>query len=182
MNPDDVRIWPMRTLVLGVASYLAGVIGVLVQLRSYEIATLISFGACVAVGGLIVVRRPGNLIGLTLLGYGSIWSLLSAGLVTADALDQAGRVDAAAWVTLVLAVCSMPTIWLIAAIWLLFPDGRASTPLDRKLLRWSGVGSGCPHDRIDLRHASGASGDQGLFASLRRRLRRSDHLRHRRNR
>jgi signal transduction histidine kinase len=129
----------MRLLVLGVVSYLTGAIVVLVQLRSYEIAPLIAFGACVAVGGLIVVRRPGNLIGLTLLGYGSIWSLLSAGIVTAEALDQAGRVDAAAWVTLAVAVSSVPTIWLIAAVWLLFPDGRASTPLDRKLLRWSGV-------------------------------------------
>ena len=137
MNVDGLRTWPMRLLVVGVALYVTGVIVVLVQSRSYEIATLIAFGAYVAVGGLIVVRRPGNLIGLALVAYGSVWSMISAGLVTAEALDEAGRIDAAAWVTLVVAVLSVPTIWLIAAIWLLFPDGQASTPTDRKLLRWS---------------------------------------------
>jgi len=139
MNVDGVRPWPMRLLVAGVVLYVAGVIVVLVQLRSYEIATLTAFGAYVAVGGLIVVRRPGNLIGLALVAYGSIWSMLSAGLVTAEALDEAGRIDAAAWVTLFSLLPSVPSTWLIAVIWLSFPDGRTSTPLDRTLVRWSGM-------------------------------------------
>ena len=139
MNPDGVRTWPMRLLVVGVAMYVTGVIVVLVQSRSYEIATLTAFGAYVAVGGLIAVRRPGNLIGLALVAYGSLWSMNSAGIVTARTLDEAGHIDAASWVTLVVSVLGAPTIWLIAAIWLLFPDGRTSTPLDRMLLRGSGL-------------------------------------------
>ena len=66
MNVDGLGTWPMRLRVVGVALYFTGVIVVLVQSRSYEIATLMAFGAYVAVGGLIAVRRPGNLIGLAL--------------------------------------------------------------------------------------------------------------------
>ncbi len=137
-----------RLLAAGVSVFVASTIAVLVQMRSYEIPTLTAlgeiaaltaFGAYVVIGGFIVVRRPGNIIGLMLVAYGSIWGLITAGIVTAEALDEAGRIDAAAWVSLAAFVPSLATIWLIAATWLLFPDGHPNTPLDRRLLRWSGA-------------------------------------------
>ncbi len=129
---------PMRLLLVGVALYLTSAIVVLVQLRSFEIASLIAFGAYVLVGGLIVVRR-GNVLGLMLVAYGSVWSMVTAAIVTAEAFDEAGRVGAAGWVSLGAMVASTPTLWLIAAMWLVFPDGRTSTTGDRRLLLGSGV-------------------------------------------
>ena len=129
---------PRRLLVLGVGLYLVSVILVLVQRRSYEIATLIAFGAYVLVGGLIVVRRN-NRLGLMLVGYGSIWAFATALGVASDVFDKAGRIDAAAWMALLAVLATAPSIWLLAAIWLVFPDGRPSSETDRRLLRWSGA-------------------------------------------
>lgn len=126
-----------RLLYLGVALFVAGSIVTLVQHREYEIPILIANGTWVAVGGLIVVRRPGNLIGLAMVAYGAIWGVITAAMITAEALDEAGRLDAAAWMTLFSVLPGAFGIWLIGAIWLLFPDGHPTTPADRKLLRWS---------------------------------------------
>lgn len=128
-----------RLLVGGVSLYIASTIVVLAQLRSYEIAILIADGAYVAVGSVITLRRPGNVLGLLLVAYGAVWAALMAGLVTAEALDQAGRTEAASWVSLGSMVASNPPLWLIAAMWLLFPDGRTSNAGDRRLLRVSGA-------------------------------------------
>ncbi len=148
MSSISTRIGPVRLLAAGVVLYVASTILTLVLMGSYEvpratvvgeIATLAAFGAYVAVGGLITVRRPGNVLGLLLVAYGSTWAMITAGLVGSEALDEAGRVDAAGWVALGAMVASTPTIWLIAAMWLVFPDGRTSTSRDRALLRGSGV-------------------------------------------
>ncbi|MDH3247618.1 MAG: histidine kinase [Acidimicrobiia bacterium] len=128
----------MRLLRAGVALYLVSVVVTLVQLRSYEIATLTAFGAYVLVGGMIVVLRD-NRFGLMLVAYGAIWAMATAAAVTGEALEEAGQVDAASWATLVAMVAGSLTIWLIAATWLVFPDGRPSTATDRKLLWGSGA-------------------------------------------
>lgn len=138
MSTDSAR----RLLYTGVALFVASAIVALAQHREYEIPVLLGFGVSVAVGGLIVVRRPGNIIGLALVAYGALSGAWVAALVTAEALDESGRLDAAAWVSLVGLVLTAPTIWLISAFWLLFPDGRTTTPLDRKLLRGSGLLAG----------------------------------------
>lgn len=126
-----------RLLYVGVALFVASVVVTLVQHREYEIPMLAANGAFVAVGALIAKRRPGNIIGLALVAYGAVWAMITALIVTAETLDEAGRLDAAAWVTLLSVLPSAFGIWLIGATWLLFPDGQPSTPWDRKLLRWS---------------------------------------------
>lgn len=125
-------------LVAGVALYLASVVASLIQSRSYELATLAAFGGYILVGALIVVRRE-NPLGLMLVGYGALWALSTALGIRAETLDEAGRLDEAAWVTLIGVVVLAPTSWLRTAVWLLFPDGRPSTETDRKLLVGSGV-------------------------------------------
>lgn len=131
-----------RLLYAGVALFVTSTIVTLAQHREYEIPILLAYATYVAIGGLLVVRRPGNIIGLALVSYGAVAALFTAAIITAETLDEAGRLDAAAWVSLGGLVLTTPTIWLIVAIWLLFPDGRTSTALDRKLLWGSGFLAG----------------------------------------
>lgn len=144
MNETPSSTLPVRLLRVGVAVYVVSVLVVLVQLRTIEVASLAelvnlaAFGTYLTVGGLIVVRR-GNTLGLLLVAYGSLWSLGKAGLVTAETLDEAGRTGAAAWAALIGMVAVSPGSWLIAATWLVFPDGRTRTTTDRRLLRGSGA-------------------------------------------
>ena len=135
MSTDTSR----RLLSASVALFVAFSVLTLVQHREYEIPILIAHAVQVAIGALIVVRRPGNIIGLALVAVGTFSAAYTAGIVTAESLDEAGRLDAAAWVSLVSLILTTPTIWLIVAIWLLFPDGRTSTQLDRRLLWGSGI-------------------------------------------
>ena len=138
----------VRLLVIGVVVYAAAVAVVIVQSRSLEFAnfvelvTLAAFGTYMLVGGLIVMRR-GNAVGLLLVAYGSLWSVGKAGLVTAESLDEAGRSGAAGWAALIgMVAITGPGSWLIAATWLVFPDGRPRTNTDRRLLLGSGVVAG----------------------------------------
>ena len=128
-----------RILYGAVAVFIASAIVTLVQHRQFEIPILMAHGAQVAVGGLIMVRRPGNTIGLALVAAGAIWGVMGALIITAESLDEAGHLGAAAWATLLAAVPAPLMIWVIGAIWLLFPDGRPNSPRDRTLLLGSGV-------------------------------------------
>jgi signal transduction histidine kinase len=144
MNETPSSTLPVRLLLVGVIVYVAAVLLVLVQVSSVELASLAevvnlaAFGTYLLVGGLIVVRR-GNTLGLLLVAYGSLWSVGKAGLVTAETLADAGRMGAASWAALIGMVAISPGSWLIAATWLVFPDGRPRTRADRRLLRGSGA-------------------------------------------
>lgn len=134
----DARTRQRRLLLVGIAVYVASVIVVLAQLRSYEISSLIAYGSWLLIGGIIVMRRS-NPLGLMLVAYGSIWTVAIAGIVTAETLDDAGRVVAAGWVSLGAMVLVNFSFWLTAVTWLIFPDGRARTATDRRLLLGSGA-------------------------------------------
>ncbi len=135
MSASTVR----RLSTVGVGIFIASTIVTLAQHRAYEIPMLLGYGAYVVVGGLIVTRRPGNVIGLALVGFAAIGALGVAAIITAESLDDAGRIGAAAWLTLLAAVGSPVQIALLAATWLLFPDGRPTTSSDRTLLRGTAV-------------------------------------------
>ena len=143
MNETTSSTWPVRLLLVGVVVYVGAVVAVLVQMHGVELSTvaelvsLAAFGTYLLVGGLIVLRR-GNNVGLLLVAYGSLWSLGKAGLVTAETFDEAGRAGAAAWAALIGSVAVSPGSWLIAATWLVFPNGRPRTTVDRRLLCGSG--------------------------------------------
>ncbi len=134
-NTSTVR----RLSTVGVGIFVVSTIVTLAQHRSYEIPILLGFGTYVVVGGLIVTRRPGNIIGLALVGFAAIGAFGVAAIITAESLDGAGRVGAAAWLTLFAAVGSPVQIALLAATWLVFPDGMPTTSSDRTLLRGTGV-------------------------------------------
>ncbi len=138
MNLLDSRTHQTRLVVVAAAFYVAGAITVLVQLRSFEIFSLIAYGSWILIGGILVRRRT-NALGLLLAAYGSIWIVAIAGVVTAETLDGAGRVVGAGWVSLGVMVLANFSFWLTAVMWLIFPDGRPRTPADRRLIRGSGV-------------------------------------------
>ena len=145
MSDNRWSTWSVRLLAIGVVVYVTGVVVVLVQVQSFELASLVqlvaaaAFGTYLVVGGLIVMRRA-NTVGLLLVAYAALWSVGGAGLVTAETLDEAGRTGAAAWAALIgMVAVTGPGSWLIAATWLIFPDGRPRTTTDRRLLIGSGA-------------------------------------------
>lgn len=138
MSSPRASPWDRGLLALGVVVFAAAFVVVLVQLRIVVLVNLVGFGIYLVVGGLIV-RRRGNRLGLLLVAYGAFFSVGKAALVSAEWLDEAGRTREASWVALVGLVAVSPGSWLIAATWLVFPDGRPRTAGDRRLLLRSGA-------------------------------------------
>lgn len=139
MNEANTPTWPRRFAVATSSLYLVAATVQLSQGLGFNLATLVGFGAYVAIGNLILLRRSGNLVGAALASYGTLFAFGNAGLATADSFDAAGDLSAAAAVTIPTGMATSAGIWIVAAVWLLFPDGRLSTPLDRKLLIGSGI-------------------------------------------
>ncbi len=130
---------PARLLILawviGVTSYLA----ILTQTIGFEVFGVLNFSQ-VAVGTILVRRRPGNVIGPLLVVIGVGWTVVYAACVTADTLAGGGDVVAAGWVALVANVATVPLLWVgNIALWLLFPGDRSLTPGERRFLVISGV-------------------------------------------
>ncbi len=138
MNRIRALTGPVCLLLVGVVVYLTALVVVLAQLRGIVLVNLLAFGTYLLVGGLIVIRRS-NTVGLLLVAYGSLLSLAKASLVTAETLDAAGHIGAASWAALIGTVAISPGSWLLAATWLVFPDGRTRTTTDRRLLWGSGA-------------------------------------------
>jgi hypothetical protein len=85
----------------------------------------------VVVGLLIVERRPGNVVGAIVLGFGMLFALY----LPADAyIRYAADAPGAAFAALYIGVLDLPAWMLIALVVLLFPDGRAPSPAWRRLM------------------------------------------------
>ena len=132
---------PRATLlfVAAVAVYAASSTAIVAQTIDFTIVEIIGGCSFLAVGALLVFRRPGNVLGPMFVVLGTGWNLVFLGIVTADNFDEAGRVDAASWVSLLAALLTLPLLWLFAAVWLLFPDGHTHSVAARRLLRGTGA-------------------------------------------
>jgi signal transduction histidine kinase len=124
-------------LLAAVAVYVASCIAILAQTIDFMIVEMIGGCSYLAVGSLLVFRRPGNVLGPMFVAIGTGWSVVFLGITTVDTLDEAGRVDAASWVSLLASLLTLPLLWLFAAVWLLFPDGHTHSIAARRLLRGS---------------------------------------------
>ena len=137
MRPWENPIWTKRSLDAATVVYLVLAAVTLLVLRSYELAVLAAWGLYLVIGRLIFIRRSGNLIGLALAWTASIGAFAIAGLVVAEAFDDAGREMAGAWTTMVTTMPGAILTWLQSAVWLLFPDGRLTSRWDRRCLLYT---------------------------------------------
>lgn len=122
----------MRKLVLSVLVLLA-VGGILMGMFSGPLVETgdqlwpVSWIAWPIVGGVVLIRRPGNKIAIACLGIGLVWGF-SFGL-QAIVLDV--QPAAAAWIELVYSVLGvvpwLTIVWLLAT----FPTGEYAGPLER---------------------------------------------------
>ncbi len=132
---------PRATLLFSAAVvvYAASSLAIVAQTIDFAIAEIVGGCSFLAVGALLVFRRPGNVLGPLFVVIGTGWNLVFLGIVTADNFDEAGRVDAASWVSLLAAVLVIPMLWLNSVVWLLFPDGHTHSVAARRLLWGTGA-------------------------------------------
>ncbi len=138
--------------ILGVALAIAGAIGTAI-VRSVDPAPIISaafgFGGAAmvgyliqgltwtSVGGLLVVRRPGNAVGwlMVLVGVGYSLSQLSVSVASSFAAEGTAQGDRlaqlAGWVTVLLQLVTI----LHFAIGFVFPSGRVQSPRWERFMR-----------------------------------------------
>ncbi len=128
-----------RPLVLAWLLFTVSSIAIIVQEPGFEIFAVIEV-ANLVVGTIIIVRRPGNIVGPILAVLGVSWVVVIAADVSAETLAESGRIGAAGWVALVATVATVPLLWMgNVAIWLLFPDGRPQAGWGRRFLHLSAV-------------------------------------------
>lgn len=129
------RLWLSVVAIL----FIVVAAAILTQSIGFMIGQIISNGALVAAGALIVMRRPGNIIGPLLVANGMLWHLIVAAVLTAESLAEAGHEVAASWTYLVFAVLTVPVLWLFLPLLLLFPHGRTESVRTVRFLRASAM-------------------------------------------
>ena len=131
---------PNRLLLgVGVTLFVASSVAVLWQGIGLEASQIIANAGFVAVGTLIMLRRPDNVLGPIVLGTGVIWNLLLIAEVTAQQWMAAGDIESAGWLALLAGVATPFAIGLFYQIILFFPTGRIELRFGRALFRF-GIG------------------------------------------
>ncbi len=117
----------------------AAVVGVTDRPSAGVIAQTVANATFVVVGGLIVLRRPGNLIGPLVVGFGLGFESLIAAAALAEVTNDAGMTGAAEWFAL-LGDAMFPVIAaLMIPMFILFPDGHGRELWRRRFLGASAV-------------------------------------------
>ena len=96
------------------------------------VASIMACGAVLAVGTLIFVRRPGNVIGSILVFVGVASALVFAADLVATAFAESGRLQVAGWIAYVFGPVSALQLAAQSVMLLMFPHGRFSSTWDRR--------------------------------------------------
>jgi signal transduction histidine kinase len=125
-------------LALAWAAFVIALALIVFQGVPLGLSKLYGEGALLAIGSLLVLRRPGNVIGSILVAMGAVWTVVIAADVSAETLAERGNESAASWIALIFMIVTIPMLWLgNIAIWLIFPDGRPATARGALFLRVS---------------------------------------------
>lgn len=120
------------------AAFVIALVLIVVQGVPLGLSKLYGEGALLAIGSLLVLRRPGNEIGSILVAMGAVWTVVIAADVSVETLTERGYESVASWIALIFMILTIPTLWLgNIAIWLIFPDGRPVTARGALFLRVS---------------------------------------------
>jgi signal transduction histidine kinase len=127
---------PRARLQLLVAIVLFGAAAVLVVLQGsvLQMGVIVAEGAKLAIGVLIFVRKPGNIIGSLLVVIGVGFVVLFAADLVAVSFADSGRGDVASWIAYLFGPLAVLVIVLQSAMLLLFPHGRFSSRWDRRFM------------------------------------------------
>ncbi len=133
---QDVRAqWPLRIAIGAVLAATAGVAlaGIALGLPGSIQPVFVLVAAAYLVAGLLLVERQGaNAIGPILLAIG----MLVAGYIVSDTvIRQPDPPAATVGLALLVTLSDAPLFALVAFLFLLFPDGRLTSPR----WRWAGV-------------------------------------------
>lgn len=126
-------------LVAAVAVFFVAALVIALLGTALDLGQAGANGAFLAIGAIIVVRKPGNVVGPVLIAFGLTWNTLHAADVMAAWFAESGDVDVASWITLVFGPLVPFGIWVQVPMILLFPNGRAASLWDRRFLWGTGL-------------------------------------------
>ncbi len=128
-KPRLVALW---------ALYAVTMVVLVSQIGPWGLTVLFGEGALLTMGTLLVVRRPGNVIGTILIVMGTAWTIVLAAEATLVTMAEGGSDSLVSWLALGFMMLTIPLLWLgNIVIWLVFPHGRPSTARGRTFLRVS---------------------------------------------
>ena len=140
MNLTDGQAAAQRrtaAMVIAAAVSVAAAVVTLALDPGLDSSQVFANGAFVAVGALIVLRRPGNVVGPLLVAFGLAFQLLQATYVVADRASEGGHDLVAGWLAIVAGAAFPISAWLLTPVTLYFPNGRSPS----RWVRWLLVGS-----------------------------------------
>lgn len=126
-------------LLVAVVVYLAAAVTIVLLGTPLALGQAVANGAFMAIGAIIFVRKPGNVVGLLLVAFGVLWNSIHAADVTADWYAASGDVRIASWIGFVFSPIVPFAIWIQVPMILLFPHGRVSSVWDRRFIWGTGI-------------------------------------------
>ena len=126
-------------LLVAVVVYLAAAAAIVLLGAPLDLGQAVANGAFMAIGALIVVRKPGNVVGLLLVVFGVLWNAIHAADVTAAWYAERGDIELASWITFAFGPLVPFGVWIQVPMILLFPYGRVASAWDRRFLWGTGL-------------------------------------------
>ncbi|MEX1280061.1 MAG: ATP-binding protein [Acidimicrobiia bacterium] len=126
-------------LVAAVVVYLAAAAVLAVLGNALDLGQAVANGAFMAIGAIIVVRKPGNIVGALLVAFGVLWNAIHAANVAAAWFAEAGDVEVASWIGWAFSPIDKYATWIQVPMILLFPYGLVSSVWDRRFIRGTAI-------------------------------------------